>query len=141
MEGAATKPKSRRRPARKAEAAATGAAGTTAAGAAAGARPAATANTDATAADEAPQPKPSLSQRVAQSLRQLSQLGTTSKAEVRALGWRAWQGSAVVAAVLAAAKPQIFPGVEGVRIKLPVQGSPPQATTHFRNHPVRAGRR
>ncbi|KAL4432547.1 hypothetical protein ABPG77_000484 [Micractinium sp. CCAP 211/92] len=83
MEGATIKPKSRRRPARKAEAAATGADGTSAAGAATGARPAATATTGATAgaADEAPQAKPSLSQRVAQSLRQLSQLGTTSKTE------------------------------------------------------------
>lgn len=81
MEGVAVKPKGRRRT-KKADAAAAAAAG---AGAAV-ARPAATdatvEGTELTEPEEAVQPRPSLSQRVVKSLKQLSQLGVTSKSEV-----------------------------------------------------------
>ena len=89
MEGAPAKPKGRKRAPKKAEGAgAAGRAGSVvvaAAAPAAAARPTATeaTATEQTELDEATQPQPTLSQRLAKSLKQLSQLGGGSKAEVR----------------------------------------------------------
>ncbi|PRW57972.1 SAD1 UNC-84 domain 1- isoform A [Chlorella sorokiniana] len=87
MDGAPAKPKGRKRAPKKAEgapAAGAGRAGSVAAAAApAAARPTATeaTATEQTEQDEATQPQPTLSQRLAKSLKQLSQLGGGSKAE------------------------------------------------------------
>ena len=89
MEGAPAKPKGRKPGPKKAEGAgAAGRAGSVvvaAAAPAAAARPTATeaTATEQTELDEATQPQPTLSQRLAKSLKQLSQLGSGSKAEVR----------------------------------------------------------
>lgn len=91
MDGAPAKPKGRKRLAKKVEAApaapAARAGSVTAAAAPAAARPTATeaTATQQTEQDEATQPQPTLSQRLVKSLKQLSQLGGGSKAEVRAL--------------------------------------------------------
>lgn len=91
MDGAPAKPKGRKRAVKKAEAvpaAGGGRAGAGGSAAAPAARPTATEATEQTEQDEATQPQPTLSQRLAKSLKQLSQLGGGSKAEVRALGGR-----------------------------------------------------
>ena len=93
MDGAPAKPKGRRRPVKKAEGAPAAGGGRAGAGASAAvpaARPTATeaTATEQTEQDEATQPQPTLSQRLAKSLKQLSQLGGGSKAEVRWWGRR-----------------------------------------------------
>lgn len=84
MDGAPAKAKGRRRPPKKAEGGAAAAAGGGAAAVPAAARTATEATaTEQTEHDEAAQPQPTLSQRLAKSLKQLSQLGAGSKTEVR----------------------------------------------------------
>lgn len=96
MDAAPAKPKGRRRPPKKAEGAAAAAGGRADAGApaAAAARPTATeaTATEQTEHDDAAQPQPTLSQRLAKSLKQLSQLGAGSKTEVRRHRRRAADG-------------------------------------------------
>lgn len=90
MEGAPAKAKGRRRPARKQQ---EGSAAAAVGAAPAAARPAATGATEATEHTEGEdgagtqqqqQPQPSLSQRLARSLKQLSQLGAGSNIQVHA---------------------------------------------------------